>query len=262
MGPGSATSAADLSTAPQLLGVVFDVDGTLVDSERDGHRVAFNRAFEEAGLSYRWDVETYGELLRTTGGKRRLEAFLLAHGHDGDEAADLALKLHETKTAAFRDMVDDGLVPLRPGAARLVAELRSAGVRTFVATTGTRSWVEPLLRRHFGADAFELVVTGTEVTRLKPDPAAYAAVLRDTGLDPRHVVAVEDSRNGLLAARAAGLACLVVANDYTREEDFTGAALVVDGFGPGARQLAGPRVSLPNGSVAVETLRALNAAGA
>lgn len=257
----------DLASAPgptghqALRGVVFDVDGTLVDSERDGHRVAFNRAFEEAGLSYHWDVTTYGGLLRTTGGQRRLEAFLLGHGHDGDEAGDLALKLHEIKTAVFRDMVEAGLVPLRPGVARLVAGLGAEGVQLLVATTGSRAWVEPLLVRHFPPHTFALTVTGTEVTALKPDPAAYVEVVREAGLAPNEVVAVEDSRNGLLAAKAAGLTCLVVTNDYTRGQDVTEADLVVDGFGPGAERVAGADVPMPGGSVTVETLRALRAAG-
>lgn len=210
--------------------VVFDVDGTLVDSERDGHRVAFNRAFEHAGLSYRWDVAGYGRLLRTAGGRRRIGQFLLEQGHDPAEAAELAAKLHEVKTAVFRDMVEGGLVPLRPGVARLVQELRERRVPLHVATTGSREWVAPLLARHFGADVFEQVVTGTEVPDLKPDPAAYREVVRLTGTTPAGVVAVEDSRNGLLAAKGAGLACLVVTNDYTRDQDFSGADAVVDDF--------------------------------
>lgn len=213
-----------------LTAVVFDVDGTLVDSERDGHRVAFNRAFEHAGLAYRWDVEAYGRLLRTTGGRRRIEQFLLEQRHDPAGAAELAAELHEVKTAVFRDMVEGGLVPLRPGVAGLVEELRASKVPLHVATTGSRAWVAPLLARHFGSDVFELVVTGTEVPDLKPDPAVYDEVLRQTRPGPAGVVAVEDSRNGLLAAKGAGLACVVVVNDYTRDQDFSEADLVVDDF--------------------------------
>ncbi|HEX6249202.1 MAG TPA: HAD-IA family hydrolase [Nocardioidaceae bacterium] len=249
--------ATDRPTATPLEAVVLDVDGTLVDSERDGHRVAFNQAFEDAGLPYRWDVEEYGRLLRITGGRHRLEAYLVDHDHEPGEAAELARKLHEAKTGIFREMVTAGDVPLRPGVARLVTELREAGVRTFVATTGSRAWVEPLLEHHFGRDAFELVVTGTEVTRLKPHPAAYEAVVAAAGLDPRRVVAVEDSANGLRSAQAAGLACLVVTNDYTRDHDLSGADLVVDGFGPGARRVAGVEAPLPDGAVTAATLAAL-----
>lgn len=241
----------------RLEAVVLDVDGTLVDSERDGHRVAFNQAFEDAGLPYRWGVEEYGDHLRVTGGRRRIEAFLLEEGHDPGDAAEQARKLHEAKTGIFREMVRGGDVPLRPGVARLVAELDAAGVRLFVATTGSRAWVEPLLDRHFGEGAFELVVTGTEVTRLKPDPAVYEAVLQAAGLDTSGVVAIEDSANGLVAARGALLPCLVVTNDYTVHHDLTGAALVVDGFGPGAQRVAGADVPLPDGAVTVATLAAL-----
>lgn len=252
-------TAPDLPPRGSLEAVVLDVDGTLVDSERDGHRVAFNHAFEDAGLPYRWGVEEYGRLLRITGGRHRLEAYLREQGHEEGDAAELAGKLHESKTALFREMVQSGAVPLRPGVARLVADLRRAGVRTFVATTGSRAWVEPLLAHHFGPGAFELVVTGTEVTRLKPDPAVYDAVLDEAGLDPAGVVAVEDSANGLRSAQGAGLACLVVTNDYTRDHDLAGAALVVDGFGPGARRVAGAEAPLPDGTVTVDTLAALPA---
>lgn len=213
-----------------LTAVVFDVDGTLVDSERDGHRVAFNRAFEHAGLGYRWDVEGYGRLLRTTGGSRRIEQFLGEQGHAPAEAAELATKLHEVKTAVFRDMVEGGLVPLRPGVAGLVEELRARRVPLHVATTGSRAWVAPLLAHHFGPDVFALVVTGTEVPDLKPDPAVYDEVLRQTRTGPAGLVAVEDSRNGLVAAKRAGLACVVVTNDYTRDQGFSEADLVVDDF--------------------------------
>jgi beta-phosphoglucomutase-like phosphatase (HAD superfamily) len=142
-----------------------------------------------------------------------------------------------------------------------VAELRAAGIECLVATTGSRAWVEPLLARHFPAGTFTLTVTGTEVTALKPDPAAYVAALEQSGLAPEAVVAVEDSRNGLVAATAAGLACVVVTNDYTRAEDFTEADLVVDGFGPGARWVAGAGAPLPGGAVTPDTLRSVLAAG-
>lgn len=239
-----------------LEAVVFDVDGTLVDSERDGHRVAFNRAFADAGLPYEWDPVLYGELLLITGGRRRLHAFLSRQGHEEDEAADLARKLHESKTELFRRMAEEGQVPLRPGVARLVDELRALEVPMYVATTGSRAWVEPLLHRHFAPDTFALTLTGTEVTALKPDPAVYLAVLEQAALPARGVVAVEDSRNGLRAAKAAGLPCLVVTNDYTTGQDLGEADLRVDGFGPGARRICG-EAPLPDGWVTAATLSAL-----
>ncbi len=210
--------------------VIFDVDGTLGDTERDGHRVAFNLAFEELGLAYRWDVETYGKLLEITGGRRRLHAYLEGQGMAQAERDDVVPRLHTRKTERFQELVADGRIEPRPGATALLDELEGAGVRLAVATTGSRAWVEPLLERLFGPGRFSPVVTGDEAPVRKPDPSAYLQALEGLGLTASSVLAVEDSNNGLVAARAAGLACVVVANDYTADHDFHGAALVVDTF--------------------------------
>jgi HAD superfamily hydrolase (TIGR01509 family) len=210
--------------------VIFDVDGTLVDSERHGHRIAFNRAFAELGLPDQWDEATYGRLLDITGGKRRLERYLLDNGYHEDEASSLAAALHGRKTELFRQLVDEGQIPARPGVGRLLDELAAASIPVAVATTGSRAWVSPLLERLFGLDRFALVLTGTEVPDRKPDPAVYHEALERLGAPARWTVAVEDSANGLAAARSAAIPCLVVVNDYTAGQDFSGATLVVDGF--------------------------------
>jgi beta-phosphoglucomutase-like phosphatase (HAD superfamily) len=64
-----------MNTQTQLKALIFDVDGTLSDTERDGHRVAFNQAFDEFGINWHWSVETYGELLAVTGGKERMKFY-------------------------------------------------------------------------------------------------------------------------------------------------------------------------------------------
>lgn len=209
-----------------LEAVVFDVDGTLVDSERDGHRVAFNVAFEEAGLPDRWDVETYGRLLAITGGARRMAAWFEEQGMPADDARELGARLHVRKTAIMRELVQGGKVTARPGVVELLDLLDGAGVGCHVATTGTRAWVEPLLDGLFG-DRFATVVTGSEVPDLKPDPAVYLEVLRRIGVAPARAVAVEDSANGVRAAVAAGLPVLATTNTYTADDDLSGAELVV-----------------------------------
>jgi HAD superfamily hydrolase (TIGR01509 family) len=213
----------------RITAVIFDVDGTLVDSERDGHRVAFNAAFEEAGLPDRWDVTTYGRLLAITGGARRLASWFESSGRVPDEARRLAEKLHARKTELMRDLIEDGRVQARPGVHRLLGELEAAAIPVHVATTGTRAWVEPLLDRVFGP-RFQIVVTGTEVSDLKPSPAAYLEVLRRTGTTAGAAVAVEDSANGVNAAVAAGLRCVAAYNSYTRDDDLSGATLVTGGL--------------------------------
>lgn len=218
--------------------VIFDVDGTLADTERDGHRPAFNEAFAAAGLPYRWGPAEYGALLAVPGGRRRIEHYLGTRGVTPQRAADLAAQLHADKTARFVERVRAGLVPARAGVTDLLADLRAAGVRLAVATTGSREWVTELLDGLFGPDAFEVVITGTEVTVLKPDPAVYEQALTALRLPAAAVIAVEDSAIGVEAAVAAGLRCLVVTNDYTCDQDFSGATAVCDGFfRDGARPL-------------------------
>lgn len=210
-----------------LSAVVFDVDGTLAETERDGHRPAFNRAFADHGLPYRWDEETYGRLLEVTGGRRRLEKFLTEAGHP--DPAGVAADLHRAKTAHFIEWVRSGPLSCRPGLDRLIADLGRAGVRCAVATTGRREWVAPLLDRLFG-NSFEVVVTGDDVANLKPAPDAYLRALERLDLPPELVLAVEDSPSGLTAARAAGLRCLVVPTGYTRGVEFPEAVAIRDSF--------------------------------
>jgi len=254
---GSAEREAPPFAAPTALdAVIFDVDGTLVDSERMGHRVAFNQAFAHLGLPDRWTVDQYGELLKIAGGRRRIATYFLHRGLEPVHCVALADELHPIKTSLFRDMAQKGSIPLRPGVRRLVGSLRRHGVRLFVATTGQPDWVDPLLELHFGKSTFERVVTGADVSALKPDPEVYHAVMRRAGLDPSKVVAVEDSGNGLRAAHAAGIPCLVVANEYTGT-DVADAELVVSGFGPHAALLHGGVAPLPHGLVTLETVASI-----
>jgi len=223
--------------------VVFDVDGTLVDSERHGHRVAFNLAFEEFGLPYRWEEEAYGELLRVTGGRRRIEGYLAEQGM-GPEREALAGELHRRKTAIMTELIEQGRIAARPGVDRLLAGLTDAGCGLAVATTGSRSWVERVLARCTPGIDFTVVVTGDDVAARKPDPEAYTRAVELLGLVPEEVVAVEDSAEGLASAVGAGLRCAAVVNGYTADHDLDAADLVLDGFGdPGcpARVLADPR---------------------
>jgi HAD superfamily hydrolase (TIGR01509 family) len=229
-------------TAPAaggLQAVIFDVDGTLVDSERHGHRVAFNRAFEAFDLPYVWDEATYGGLLHTTGGQRRIEGYLAGQGVPEAGRADLATALHLRKTEILEQLVDDGVIEVRPGVARLLAELRAEGVALAVGTTGSRRWVERLLRHTLPEVAWDVIVTGDDVTARKPDPEVFTRALSELGLaGPAGAVVIEDSEEGLAAARAAGVPCAVVVNGYTADHDLGDADLVLDGFGDPGRPAA------------------------
>jgi HAD superfamily hydrolase (TIGR01509 family) len=246
-----------------LQAVVFDVDGTIAETERDGHRIAFNLAFERYGLPDRWDIELYGRLLAVPGGRERLRHHLGRRGMAPDEIEEIVPQLHAAKNDVFLDLVRAGSIPLRQGVARLLDELEKQGVRTAIATTGSRDWVVELISVLLGGERlarFDAIVTRQDCKRLKPDPELYFLALDRLACGPENAVAVEDSSLGLAAAKAAGLACMVVRNGYTRGHDFSGADLVVDDLGePGspARVVHDPRRAVPDGVVRAETLEEL-----
>jgi HAD superfamily hydrolase (TIGR01509 family) len=216
-------------SVPVLSAVIFDVDGTMADTERNGHRPAFNEAFTIHGLEISWDAEEYGRLLRITGGRRRIAADLRERGF-GSAADDLAADIHRTKTELFRERVLTGELTPRPGLLRLLMSLADEGIRIGVATTGRRAWVEPLLSQLLDTEIVETIVTGDDVSQLKPDPQVYRLALERLDVPAENALAVEDSEAGLRAATAAGLATIVVSTDYTADQDFTGAAMVRAGF--------------------------------
>ena len=214
--------------------LIFDCDGVLVDTERDGHRVAFNRAFEAAGIDAEWDVDLYGELLKIAGGKERMTHYFNEAGWPHDQtAATLIPELHKKKTAIFTDLIAKGSLPLRPGIARIVDEAHAAGVRLGVCTTSDPKAIDGVLDL-LGAKRkawFEIVLAGDVVKKKKPDPEIYNLAKQRLRLDARDCVVIEDSRNGMLAALGAGMRCLITTSAYTIDEDFTGAAKVVPELG-------------------------------
>ncbi len=217
-----------------LKAVLFDVDGTLAETERDGHRVAFNRAFSVLGVPIEWSVEEYGIWLAVTGGKERIRAYCNAHPEVGEVDDALIERIHLEKVAAYRQIVESGAIVLRPGVARLIGELRSSGVVMGIATTTTLDSLDVLLAVELGPqweEIFAVVGAGDVVPKKKPDPAIYAWTLEELGIASSEVVAIEDSRNGLLAATGAGIKTLVTPSHYTAGEDFSEASLVVSVLG-------------------------------
>jgi HAD superfamily hydrolase (TIGR01509 family) len=227
--------------------LIFDCDGVLADSERDGHRPAFNQTFREFGLPVEWSEVVYGRKLQIAGGKERMASeltpeFVQANGlpEDADgQAAELAT-WHKRKTAIYTEMVAAGRLPTRPGIRRIIGEAQDAGWTMAVASTSAEASVRAILDQAVGperAARFNLLLAGDVVPRKKPAPDIYLLALERLGVPAAETLVIEDSRNGLLAARGAGLRCVMTVNGYTEEEDNSEAILVVSSLGdPGGER--------------------------
>lgn len=220
-----------------LKALLFDVDGTLADTERDGHRVAFNRAFAEANLDWEWSEALYGKLLAVTGGKERIRYYLDNYNTEFErpEALDAFIAgLHAAKTRHYVQMLSEGMIPLRPGVMRLIEEARAAGMRLAVATTTTPENVSALVENAMSPEAmswFEVIAAGDIVPAKKPAPDIYTWAMEQMNLKPEECIAFEDSQNGIRSSRGAELTTIVAVNGYTRDEAFDDAAIVLDHWG-------------------------------
>lgn len=221
--------------------LIFDCDGVLVDTERDGHRVAFNQAFQEEGLDCEWSVERYGELLKTAGGKERMRRHFEETGWPASVPEDAAgrdaliLKLHKRKTDIFMALIESGQLPLRAGVARLVDEAIAGNIRLAVCSTSNERAVQAVVDVMLGAERSKhiTVFAGDVVPAKKPDPAIYDLAAKTFSLEPAKCIVIEDSNNGLRAAKAAGMKCVVTISSYTGDEDFATADRVVSDLDQG-----------------------------
>lgn len=219
----------------KLRALLLDVDGTLADTE-EAHRRAFNGAFARHGYNWHWDRDIYRDLLRVAGGRERMVHFINGLGLSADRTRECIAEvpvIHRTKTSLYTHAVTAGEVQLRPGIQRLVDSARAAGIRVGIVTTTSAANVRALMavNPRLSADWFDSVVTGERAPRKKPAPDAYLEALAELGIEASAAVAIEDSRNGLLAAAAAGIPVVISWCQWTAHEDFAGALMALPSLG-------------------------------
>jgi HAD superfamily hydrolase (TIGR01509 family) len=213
----------------------FDQDGVIIDTEKDGHRAAFNRTFKNFGYDFEWSVEDYHELLQVGGGKERIRHYLHTKGFGREvkpEEEDQLIKdMHLAKTDTFIEIIEQGELPLRPGIKRIMKEINAKGLVLGVCTTSDQRAAQSIAEKMLRDIRFNFILAGDVVSKKKPDPAIYNLALEKSGLKPEECVVIEDSRNGVLAAKAAGMHVVATTNYYTQNEDLSLADIIVTCLG-------------------------------
>jgi len=218
-----------------IKGFFFDQDGVIIDTERDGHRVAFNRTFKEFGFEVEWDVETYHHLLQISGGKERMRHHLHEKGFGKpvapEQEDELIKNLHRRKTDLFIELIESGSLPLRPGVKRFMKEVNDRNLVLGICTTSNERAAKAIAYTILSDVRFDFVLAGDIVKKKKPDSAIYLLALEKSGLKAEECVVIEDSHNGVKAAKAAGMHVVATTNLYTEREDLSEADLVISCLG-------------------------------
>ena len=229
----------------EIKAFIFDQDGVIIDTERDGHRVAFNRAFAEFGLNAEWGIEEYHALLQVGGGKERMAHYFRVNGFDTElaleEEQNLIRRLHERKTQIFIELLESGSLPLRPGVRRIMEEAAALGLQLGICTTSNERAAHAIVARMLAGIPLRFVLAGDVVARKKPDPEIYLLALAQTGLRPDECIVFEDSHIGAVAAKAAGMYVVATVNHYTENEDLSMADAIVSCLGDAAGERAAVR---------------------
>ena len=219
----------------EIKAIIFDQDGVIIDTERDGHRVAFNKTFKEFGFDFEWDVDYYHELLQVAGGKERMRHHLHTKGFGREvkpeEEDELIKAMHKRKTEVFIELIKEGALPLRPGIKRIMKEAMNRGLKVGICTTSNEKAAHAVAYEILKDIKFDFVLAGDVVKKKKPNPEIYLLALKKGGLKAEECIVVEDSRNGLLAAKAAGMNVVVTTNHYTEKENLREADIIVTCLG-------------------------------
>ena len=220
---------------------IFDQDGVIIDTEKDGHRVAFNETFKAFGYDFDWQDDEYHELLQISGGKERMRHYLHTQGFGvevrPEDEDELIKTLHKYKTESFIALLEGGKLPLRAGIKRLMQEIKREGLILGVCTTSNQRSAHTVAFQILKDIKFDFILAGDVVANKKPDPEIYNLALSETDLKPEECIVIEDSQNGVIAAHEAGMHIVATTNYYTAREDLHLANIIVTSLGdPGGEK--------------------------
>ncbi|MGB3401556.1 MAG: HAD-IA family hydrolase [Microcoleaceae cyanobacterium] len=244
----------------ELKALIFDVDGTIANTEEEGHRVAFNQAFAEAGYDWNWSVDFYGELLKIGGGEERIYHYLNQYQSQlksQTNLEELANDLHLIKNQYYQERLDTGLIELRIGVKRLMMAAREQGITLAIATTSAVPNVMALLEKKLDPDWFEVIGAGDMVSEKKPAPDVYHYVLNHLEIEPQNCVVFEDTNQGLTAASELNLTTIITVNDYTKNQDFSAATAVISHLGEPKNPMTVISGDITGEYVTIESLKPL-----
>ena len=218
---------------PKLKAIFWDVDGTIADNEFKGHRLAFNKAFKHEALEWQWDDELYLKLLSVSGGANRIAEY--ADKIKLSLSSSQIRKIHNTKQNFYNEIVNSGLITLRYGVKRCMHQFKNSGISQYIVTTSSIKAVKPLLKTNniYETINFDGFITSEDVNRSKPHPEAFLKAISLSGLANNEILVIEDSLNGLLAAQASGLKCMVTLSPWLKKpsKDHLTAFLVLNHLG-------------------------------
>ena len=220
-----------------LKAIIFDVDGTLAETE-ELHRACFNTVFKQFGFNWNWNVDIYGKLLTTTGGKERIARYV--NEVNATLAPDVILAMHKAKNEYYAKAIKEGGLSLRPGIHDVISQAIQQKIKLGIATTTSKSNLDALLQSCFSEAerlGFGAIICGENVSRKKPDPEAYLKCLAQLAVQPDEALAIEDSAVGLAAAKAAHLSTIITPSAYTLSDNFSGALAVFPDLSGGLEQI-------------------------
>ncbi|TDF99559.1 HAD family hydrolase [Paenibacillus piri] len=186
--------------------IVFDFDGLIIDTETPEYE-SFRAMYADYGMELTLDV--WGQCVGTDGSLFEPYTHLeqcLGSPYDREAARSL-------RRLRYAERMRE--VQPRPGVTDYLKEAQTLGLQIGLASSSSQAWVTGYLKQYGLLDYFKCIRTKEHVAKVKPDPALYIQALSCLGVQPEEAVAFEDSPNGSLAAKTAGMYCVIVPNDVT-----------------------------------------------